>query len=188
MKQEQAAVWDPGRVSAMGKARWAELRLWQSDVASAEGGHKQRTRIINTQLPSLPVLTSWQVLLLGAPWGAEKPENCGRPNTAPYKRLCPHPQMCECVRSHGKPCAWNQVANQLALRQGDYPSPVICVSPVSSEDSIKMEEEAEEEDCGMRRTPLKFNWILIEMERGWEMLIGTGRIKEMNSPQSLQEK
>lgn len=65
--------------------------------------------------------------------------------------------MCEYVRSHGKGCAWYQVANQLALRQGDYPSPVICVSPVSSEDSIKMEEEAEEEDCGMRRAPLKFN-------------------------------
>ena len=96
--------------------------------------------------------------------------------------------MCEYVRSHGKGCAWNEVANQLALRQGDYPSPVICVSPVSSEDSMKMEEEAEEEDCGMRRTPLKFNWILIEMERGWEMLTETGGIKEMNSPQSLQEK
>ena len=51
-----------------------------------------------------------------------------------------------------------------------------------------MEEEAEEENCGMKRTPLKFNWILIEIERGWEMLIETGRIKEMNSPQSLQEK
>lgn len=51
-----------------------------------------------------------------------------------------------------------------------------------------MEEEAEGENCGMRRTPLKFNWILIEIERGWEMLIETGRIKETNSPQSLQEK
>lgn len=51
-----------------------------------------------------------------------------------------------------------------------------------------MEEEAEGENCGMRRTPVKFNWILIETERGWEMLIETGRIKETNSPQSLQEK
>ena len=45
--------------------------------------------------------------------------------------------MCEYVRLHGKGCAWNQVANQLTLRQGDYPSPTIRASPVQSEASVK---------------------------------------------------